>query len=27
VLKRNPDIDHKVKYVDPFTGEWKTLKR
>ena len=27
VLKRNPEIGRKVKYVDPFTGEWKTLKR
>lgn len=27
VMKRNPEIGRKVKYVDPFTGEWKTMKR
>lgn len=27
VLKRNPEIGRKVKYVDPFTGEWKKVKR
>jgi len=27
VLKRNPEIGRKVKYVDPFTGKWKKMKR
>jgi hypothetical protein len=27
VLKRNPEIHRKVKYVDPFTGEWKKVER
>jgi hypothetical protein len=27
VLKRNPEIGRKVKYVDPFTGEWKKVNR
>jgi hypothetical protein len=27
VLKRNPEIGRKVKYVDPFTGKWKKVKR
>ncbi|HVN20910.1 MAG TPA: DUF5405 family protein [Dongiaceae bacterium] len=27
VLKRNREIGRKVKYVDPFTGEWKKLER
>lgn len=27
VLKRNREIGRKVKYVDPFTGEWKKLDR
>jgi hypothetical protein len=27
VLKRNPEIGQKVKYVDPFTGEWKKVER
>jgi hypothetical protein len=26
VLKENPEIGKEVRYVDPFTGEWKTLK-
>ena len=27
VLKRNPEIGRKVKYVDPFTGKWRKAKR
>jgi hypothetical protein len=27
VLKRNPEIGRKVKYVDPFTGKWKKVER
>jgi len=27
VLKRNPEIGKKVKYVDPFTGKWRKVKR
>lgn len=27
VLRRNREIGRKVKYVDPFTGEWKRLER
>jgi hypothetical protein len=27
VLKHNPELGTKVKYVDPFTGRWKTVKR
>jgi hypothetical protein len=27
VFRRNPQIGKKVKYVDPFTGKWKTIKR
>lgn len=27
VLRRNPQIGKKVKYIDPFTGKWKVVKR
>jgi hypothetical protein len=27
VLKRNPKIGRKVKYVDPFSGVWKQVKK
>ena len=27
VFRHNPAIGKKVKYVDPFSGEWKTIKR
>ena len=27
VLKRNPEIGCKVKYVDPLTGKWKNVNR
>jgi len=27
VMKRNSEIGRKVKYVDPFTGEWEKLTR
>jgi len=27
VLRRNPEIGKKVKYVDPFTGKWKKVER
>ena len=27
VMKRNLEIGRKVKYVDPFTGEWKVIRR
>ncbi len=27
VLKNNPKIGRKVKYVNPFTGKWKTVRR
>jgi DNA-directed RNA polymerase specialized sigma subunit len=27
VLKKNPELGKKVKYVDPFTGSWKKVKR
>jgi hypothetical protein len=27
VLKNNPEIGKKVKYVHPFTGKWKAVRR
>jgi len=27
VLKSNPAIGKKVKYIDPFTGTWKKVQR
>jgi hypothetical protein len=27
VLKRNPEIGRKAKYVDPFTGKWRKVER
>jgi hypothetical protein len=27
VMKRNPEIGMKVKYIDPFTGKWKKVER
>jgi hypothetical protein len=27
VLKRNPEIGRRVKYIDPFAGQWKKIKR
>jgi hypothetical protein len=27
VLRHNPEIGKKVKYVDPFTGKWKKVER
>ena len=27
VLKRNPEIGKKAKYVHPFTGEWTVVRR
>ena len=27
VLSHNPEIGRKIKYIDPFTGKWKVVKR
>jgi hypothetical protein len=27
VLRNNPEIGEKVKYVDPFTGRWREVRK